>query len=41
VQWFVHAAAADLDGDTDAEERIDELAPGELTPGEPAPGDED
>ena len=41
VQWFVHAAAADLDGDTDAEERIDELAPGELTPGEPAPGDQD
>ncbi|MFN0142109.1 MAG: hypothetical protein ACKVP6_01510 [Mycobacterium sp.] len=28
-QWFVHAAAADLEGDTDAEERIDELAPGE------------
>ena len=31
LQWFVHAAAADLDGDTDAEERIDELATGELT----------
>ena len=28
-KWFFHAAAADLEGDTDAEERIDELAPGE------------
>ena len=27
LQWFVHATAADLEGDTDAEERIDELAP--------------
>ncbi|MGB3012718.1 MAG: hypothetical protein WBB54_15355 [Mycobacterium sp.] len=26
LQWFVHAAAADLDGDTDAEDRVDELA---------------
>lgn len=26
LQWFVHAAAADLDGVTDAEERIDEFA---------------
>lgn len=32
LQWFVHAAAADLDGDTDAEDRIDELAPNEQTP---------
>jgi tetratricopeptide (TPR) repeat protein len=40
LQWFVHATAADLEGDTDAEDRIDELAPGELGPGEPAPGDE-
>jgi len=29
LQWFVHTAAADLDGDTDAEERIDELATGD------------
>jgi len=36
LQWFVHAAAADLDGDTDAEERIDELAPGELATGDEA-----
>ena len=28
-------------GDTDAEDRIDELAPGELTSGEPAPGEQD
>jgi hypothetical protein len=26
LQWFMHSAAADLDGVTDAEERIDELA---------------
>jgi hypothetical protein len=32
LQWFVHAAAADHDGDTDAEDRIDELAPNEQTP---------
>jgi len=28
-QWFVHAATADLEGDTDAEDRIEELAPGD------------
>ncbi|MGZ4510049.1 MAG: tetratricopeptide repeat protein [Mycobacterium sp.] len=26
LQWFLHAAAADVDGVTDAEERVDELA---------------
>ena len=26
LQWFVHAAAADIDGVTDAEERVSELA---------------
>ncbi|WP_313674375.1 tetratricopeptide repeat protein [Mycolicibacterium sp.] len=26
LQWFVHSAAADIDGVTDAEDRIDELA---------------
>ena len=26
LQWFMHAAAADVDGVTDAEDRIDELA---------------
>jgi tetratricopeptide (TPR) repeat protein len=26
LQWFLNAAAADVDGDTDAEERADELA---------------
>ena len=26
LQWFIHAAAADLDGVTDAEERVGELA---------------
>ena len=26
LQWFIHAAAADLDGVTDAEDRVDELA---------------
>lgn len=26
LQWFIHAAAADLDGVTDAEERVSELA---------------
>jgi tetratricopeptide (TPR) repeat protein len=26
LQWFIHAAAADLDGVTDAEDRADELA---------------
>ncbi len=36
LQWFIHCAAADLDGDTDVEDRIDELAPGE-----PAPADQD
>jgi tetratricopeptide (TPR) repeat protein len=39
LQWFVHAARADFEGDTDAEDRIDELAPGELVPSEPAPGE--
>ncbi|MEI7519329.1 MAG: tetratricopeptide repeat protein [Mycobacteriaceae bacterium] len=34
VQWFVHAARADLEGVTDAEDRIDELAPGEPAPAE-------
>jgi len=29
LQWFLHAAAADVDGATDAEERVDELAPHE------------
>jgi len=28
-QWFVHAATADLEGDTDAEDRIEELASGD------------
>ena len=27
LQWFLHSAAADVDGATDAEDRIDELAP--------------
>ncbi|CAG7384584.1 tetratricopeptide repeat protein [Mycobacterium avium subsp. paratuberculosis] len=26
LQWFLHAAAADLDGVTDAEDRVSELA---------------
>jgi Tetratrico peptide repeat len=26
LQWFIHAAAADVDGITDAEERVTELA---------------
>ena len=39
LQWFVHAAAADLDGDTDAEDRIDELAPNDQTPNEPTPNE--
>ena len=26
LQWFMHSAAADIDGVTDAEDRIDELA---------------
>lgn len=26
LQWFVHSAAADIDGVTDAEDRVDELA---------------
>lgn len=26
IQWFMHAAGADIDGVTDAEERLDELA---------------
>jgi len=26
LQWFIHAAAADIEGETDAEERITELA---------------
>ena len=26
LQWFFHAAAADVDGVTDAEDRVDELA---------------
>ena len=26
LQWFIHAAAADVDGVTDAEDRVDELA---------------
>lgn len=26
VQWFIHASAADVDGVTDAEDRVDELA---------------
>ena len=40
LQWFVHAAAADLDGDTDAEDRIDELAPNDQTPGEQTPNEQ-
>ena len=40
LQWFVHAAAADLDGDTDAEDRIDELAPNDQTPNELTPGEQ-
>ena len=39
LQWFVHAAAADLDGDTDAEDRIDELAPNDQTPNEQTPSE--
>ncbi|MGF6891730.1 tetratricopeptide (TPR) repeat protein [Nocardia sp. GAS34] len=31
LTWFLNAAAADVDGDTDAEERADELAAGEYT----------
>jgi len=26
LQWFIHAAAADIDGVTDAEDRVGELA---------------
>jgi len=26
LQWFIHAAAADTDGVTDAEDRVSELA---------------
>ena len=40
LQWFVHAAAADLDGDTDAEDRIDELAPNDQAPNEQAPNEQ-
>lgn len=40
LQWFVHAAAADLDGDTDAEDRIDELAPNDQAPNEPTPNEQ-
>jgi tetratricopeptide (TPR) repeat protein len=40
LQWFVHAAAADLDGDTDAEDRIDELAPNDQAPNELTPGEQ-
>jgi len=40
LQWFVHAAAADLDGDTDAEDRIDELAPNEQTPSGQIPSEQ-
>ena len=40
LQWFVHAAAADLDGDTDAEDRIGELAPNDQTPNELTPGEQ-
>jgi tetratricopeptide (TPR) repeat protein len=29
LQWFLHSAAADVDGATDAEDRVDELAPHE------------
>jgi len=29
LQWFLHSAAADVDGVTDAEDRVDEMAPGE------------
>ncbi|BBX61305.1 hypothetical protein MSAS_04790 [Mycobacterium saskatchewanense] len=29
LQWFLHSAAADVDGVTDAEERVDELGTGE------------
>ncbi len=29
LQWFLHSAAADVDGVTDAEDRVDEMASGE------------
>lgn len=29
LQWFLHSASADLDGITDAEDRVDELTGGE------------